>query len=174
MPSAYDDGALPAVIQPRAAKRTEIVYAYCAVSGGGQQLCLSKRFDASGSRGDLQRGEKRCIAGQGRSVCVNCNHTSSELDLPDTMQAPHIGHGLVSDWGILSVIAFMCAGINRYEVENAKFLRERTSDPLGPESCAATARDTVKRRQGYRRGGRLSCENLQPGRRRSKYVRKAT
>jgi hypothetical protein len=28
---------------------------------------------------------------------------------------------------------------------------------IGPESCAATARDTVKRRQGYRRGGRLSC-----------------
>jgi hypothetical protein len=68
----------------------------------------------------------------------------------------------------------MCAGVNRYEVENAKFLRERTSDPLGPESCAATARDTVKRRQGYRRGGRLSCENIQPGRRRSINVRKAT
>src|SRR5213079_3134274 len=42
---------------------------------------------------------------------------------------------------------FMCAGITRYEVENAKFLRERISDPLGPESCAATARDTAKRRQ---------------------------
>src|SRR6478672_8351750 len=63
---------------------------------------------------------------------------------------------------------------NRYEVENSKFLRERTSDPLGPESCAATARDTVKRRQGYRRGGLLSCENLQSGRRRGKYARKAT
>jgi hypothetical protein len=68
----------------------------------------------------------------------------------------------------------MCAGINRYEVENAKFLRERISDPLGPESCAATARDPVKRRQGYRRGGRLSCENVQPGGRRSINVRKAT
>jgi hypothetical protein len=51
-------------------------------------------------------------------------------------------------------------------VENAKFLRERISDPLGPESCADTARDSVKRRQGYRRGGQLSCENIQPGRRR--------
>jgi hypothetical protein len=68
----------------------------------------------------------------------------------------------------------LCAGLNRHEVENAKFLRERISDPLGPESCAATARDTVKRRQGYRRGGLLSCENLQPGRRRGKYARKAT
>ena len=63
---------------------------------------------------------------------------------------------------------------NRLEAENGKFLRERTSDLLGPESCAATARDPVKRRQGYRRGGLLSCENLQPGRRRSKNVRKAT
>ena len=25
---------------------------------------------------------------------------------------------------------------NRHEAENAKFLRERTSDPLGPEFCA--------------------------------------
>jgi hypothetical protein len=30
---------------------------------------------------------------------------------------------------------FQCAGINRHEAENAKFLRERTSDPLGPEFC---------------------------------------
>ena len=67
----------------------------------------------------------------------------------------------------------MCAGINRHEAENAKFLRERTSDPLGPESCADTVRDSVKRRQGYRRGGLLSCENIQPGRRRSINVRKA-
>jgi hypothetical protein len=29
-----------------------------------------------------------------------------------------------------------CAGLNRHEVENANFLRERTSDPLGPEFCA--------------------------------------
>jgi hypothetical protein len=27
-----------------------------------------------------------------------------------------------------------------------------------PSSCAVTARDSVKRRQGYRRGGLLSCE----------------
>ena len=68
--------------------------------------------------------------------------------------------------GSLVIWRFQCAGINRHEAENAKFLRERTSDPLGPESCAATARDAVKRRQGYRRGGLLSCENIQPGRRR--------
>ena len=67
----------------------------------------------------------------------------------------------------MSVMAILCAGINRHEAEDGKFLRERTSDPLGPESCAATARDPVKRRQGYRRGGLLSCENIQPGRRRS-------
>ena len=28
-----------------------------------------------------------------------------------------------------------CAGINRHEAENAKFLRVRSSDPLGPEVC---------------------------------------
>src|SRR5271167_2380901 len=55
---------------------------------------------------------------------------------------------------------------NRHDAENAKFLRERVSDPLGPESCAATVRDAVKRRQRYRRGGLLSCENIQSGRRR--------
>src|SRR5260370_41651734 len=52
---------------------------------------------------------------------------------------------------------YWCAGISRHEAENAKFLRERTSDPLGPESCADTARNSVKRRQGYRRGGGLRC-----------------
>src|SRR6202171_227824 len=55
---------------------------------------------------------------------------------------------------------------NRHEVEDERALQERSSEPLGLESCAATARDAVKRRQGYRRGGQLSCENLQPGRRR--------
>src|ERR1019366_10651583 len=30
---------------------------------------------------------------------------------------------------------FQCAGLNRHEAENAKFLRERISDPLGPEFC---------------------------------------
>src|ERR1700730_19223974 len=66
----------------------------------------------------------------------------------------------------LSERRFLCAGVNRHEAENAKFLRERSSDPLGPESCAATARDTVKRRQGDRRGGLLRCGNIQSGRRR--------
>ena len=42
---------------------------------------------------------------------------------------------------------FQCAGLNRLEAEDERALRERSSDPLGLESCAATARDTVKRRQ---------------------------
>jgi hypothetical protein len=41
-----------------------------------------------------------------------------------------------------------CAGLNRHEVEDERALRERSSDPLGPESCAATVRDPAKRRQG--------------------------
>src|SRR5713226_10134561 len=39
-----------------------------------------------------------------------------------------------------------CAGMNRLEVEDERALRERSSDPLGLESCAVTARDTAKRR----------------------------
>src|SRR6266853_4444852 len=58
----------------------------------------------------------------------------------------------------MSVMAILVRGLNRHEAENAKFLRERSSDPLGPESCADTARNSVKRRQGYRRGGLLSCK----------------
>ncbi len=40
-----------------------------------------------------------------------------------------------------------CAGLNRHEVEDERASRERSSDPLGLESCAATARDPAKRRQ---------------------------
>jgi hypothetical protein len=43
---------------------------------------------------------------------------------------------------------FRSAGLNRHEVEDERALRERSSDPLGPESCAATVRDPAKRRQG--------------------------
>src|SRR5258708_7243677 len=30
---------------------------------------------------------------------------------------------------------FLCAGINRHEVENERVLRGRSSEPLGPEFC---------------------------------------
>ena len=43
--------------------------------------------------------------------------------------------------------SFQCAGLNRLEVEDERALRERSSDPLGLESCAATARDTAKPRR---------------------------
>ena len=39
-----------------------------------------------------------------------------------------------------------CAGLNRLEAEDERALRERSSDPLGLESCADTARDPAKRR----------------------------
>src|SRR6266436_8438401 len=42
---------------------------------------------------------------------------------------------------------FQCAGLNRLEAEDERALRERSSDPLGLESCAATVRDPAKRRQ---------------------------
>jgi hypothetical protein len=43
---------------------------------------------------------------------------------------------------------YLCAGINRHEVEDERALRVKTSDLLGPESCADTVRDSVKRGQG--------------------------
>src|ERR1700722_1376728 len=36
---------------------------------------------------------------------------------------------------------FRCAGLNRHEAEDESSLQERSSDPLGLESGAATARD---------------------------------
>src|SRR5215469_11383452 len=41
----------------------------------------------------------------------------------------------------------LCAGMNRHEAENERVSPERSSDPLGLESCVATARDPTKRRQ---------------------------
>ena len=41
---------------------------------------------------------------------------------------------------------FQCAGMNRPEAENERVSRERSSDPLGLESCVATARNPTKRR----------------------------
>jgi hypothetical protein len=49
---------------------------------------------------------------------------------------------------VLDSTQLQCAGLNRHEVENERVLQERSSEPLGPESCAATARDPAKRRQG--------------------------
>jgi len=50
-------------------------------------------------------------------------------------------------------LSYPTAGINRREVEDERASREGSSDPLGPEPCVVTARDTTKQRQGYRRGG---------------------
>ena len=55
-----------------------------------------------------------------------------------------------------------CAGINRHEAEEEEALRERISDPLGLESCAATVRDPAKRRQRYRRGGYSAPKTVNP------------
>src|SRR6266571_7389632 len=48
---------------------------------------------------------------------------------------------------IRSPISAIALPDNRHEVEDERALRERSSDPLGLESCAATARDPAKRRQ---------------------------
>ncbi len=60
-----------------------------------------------------------------------------------------VGYSDAKEWGVVDVkLPLQCTGMNRHEVEDERALRERSSDPLGPESCAVTARDTVKRRQG--------------------------
>src|SRR5580692_9917066 len=46
-----------------------------------------------------------------------------------------------------------CAGMNRHEAEDERALRVKTSDLLGPESCADTARDSAKRQSRCRRLG---------------------
>ena len=50
--------------------------------------------------------------------------------------------------GSTSDMAMFVRRVNRHEGEDERALRVRSSDPLGPESCAATARNAVKRRQG--------------------------
>jgi len=47
---------------------------------------------------------------------------------------------------IRSPISAIALPDNRLEAEDESSLRERSSEPLGLESCAATARDAVKRR----------------------------
>ncbi len=56
-----------------------------------------------------------------------------------------------------------CAGITRHEAEEEEASRERISDPLGLESCAATVRDPAKRGQRYRRGGYSAPKTVNPG-----------
>src|SRR6202049_2348337 len=55
-----------------------------------------------------------------------------------------------------------CTGVNRHEVENERVLQERSSEPPGPESCAATARDPAKRRQGIGGVGDRASKRCNP------------
>jgi hypothetical protein len=73
-------------------------------------------------------------------------------------------------WEFLATVGdesgFQSAGINRHEAEEEESLRVRTSDPLGPESCGVAREGDVEALTGDRRGGRLSSEKMQSGRRR--------
>jgi hypothetical protein len=71
------------------------------------------------------------------------------FEAPDSRmrQGEIVGLNCASDTMIGEKSLLQCAGLNRLEAEDARALRERSSDPLGLESCAATARDTAKRRQ---------------------------
>jgi hypothetical protein len=46
----------------------------------------------------------------------------------------------------MSVIGMLVRRLNRHEAEEEEALQERSSEPLGLESCAATVRDPAKRR----------------------------
>jgi hypothetical protein len=69
----------------------------------------------------------------------------------------HIRHAFVGEKSRLQ-----CAGLNRHEVENERVLQERSSEPPGPESCAATARDPAKRRQGMGGVGDRASKRYNP------------
>jgi hypothetical protein len=51
----------------------------------------------------------------------------------------------------------LCAGLNRLEAENGKFSQKGLAICSAPSLALGIARYTAKRRQGYRRGGQLSC-----------------
>ena len=53
--------------------------------------------------------------------------------------------GLAATNHLIVVISpLQCAGLNRHEVEDERALRERSSDPLGPESCGAVREGGVE------------------------------
>jgi len=49
--------------------------------------------------------------------------------------------------------SLQCAGINRHEAEDERALRERSSDPLGLESCAGYREVLSEAKTEDRRGG---------------------
>jgi hypothetical protein len=63
---------------------------------------------------------------------------------------------------VVATSPLQCAGMNRHEAEDERALRVKTSDLLGPESCADTARDSVKRRQGLGGGGYPAPKRCNP------------
>jgi len=89
----------------------------------------------------------------GRWFCPGCGVPMSE-EIPGAVRCPECRRNIVSFIRALLELhphatirrpilidgetsPLQCAGINRHEAENAKFLRERISDPLGPEFCAS-------------------------------------
>jgi hypothetical protein len=52
------------------------------------------------------------------------------MTLLDAVVALRYGPEIWTEWSEVS------AGINRHEAGNERFLRERSSEPLGPEFCA--------------------------------------
>ena len=90
------------------------------------------------------------------SAGLRVSHGWASVRTSDTLAAIHLREepdalisarpGLYGGQPAMVVPTVMCAGLNRHEAEEEEASQERSSDPLGLESCAATARDPAKRR----------------------------
>lgn len=60
------------------------------------------------------------------------------------------------------ISSLQSAGINRHEAEDESSSRERSSDPLGPESCGVTREGAVEALTGDRRGGYSAPKRCNP------------
>src|SRR3984893_13819882 len=106
-----------------------------------------------------RRGHKRATVAIAHKILVAiyqmlsqnvCYSDLGDLYL-DNLNKHHLTRNLVHRLARLGYSVTLTLQQNAAQVEII-FMTERTSDPLGPESCADTARDSMKRRQGYRRG----------------------
>ena len=127
---------------------------------GGLAIEMHSSADHRSVDGQLQRSRKNVLV---RGLNRNCNHDLKNLfkgaaavasSKPGPFQEFYtalVAKGMRPEMARLTLArkiativlivwkkgVCLCAGINRYEVENARVLRERTSDSPGPEFCAA-------------------------------------
>ena len=127
---------------------------------GGLAIEMHSSADHRSVDGQLQRSRKNVLV---RGLNRNCNHDLKNLfkgaavvasSKPGPFQEFYtalVAKGMRPEMARLTLArkiativlivwkkgVRLCAGINRHEVENARVLRERTSDSPDPEFCAA-------------------------------------